>query len=58
MLIWYLLLVVPAYFLLIVSANVAVSFVGNFFLQDFCYIAVNALYIDFMVIVSMEKNIK
>lgn len=35
MLIWYLLLVVPAYFLLIVSANVAVSFVGNFFLQDF-----------------------
>lgn len=35
MLIWYLLLVVPAYFLVIVSANVAVSFVENSFLQDF-----------------------
>lgn len=34
MLMWYLLLVVPAYFLLIVSANVAVSFIENSFLQD------------------------
>lgn len=35
MLMWYLLLVMPAYFLLIVTANVAVSFVENSFLQDF-----------------------